>query len=289
MSEPADRRSLDDAIVVDEIGIQMGRYGAYLLKTLYQPIFSPSPDGLKPVAVDGLVRPYREGKPVEASSFLGKIKAKDRFFVESLCRVLHLRNFHNIGEEGLGLFLNFDPSRQSDFDALLEHVRGLREWLVEDELEPDFLVCEITGAGVSDQEKLHDLAAEMRRHGARPAIDGFGAGNTTLKHVRLVQPNVVKIDGAWFRRIAELEPATRLLESLVRSLQRNGARVLVEGIETAEQLKVALDTGAELLQGFLLAEPALAGTIFNTTPLNIEALLQPGKNVVALPRANQKD
>ena len=40
----------------------------------------------------------------------------------------------------------------------------------------------------------------------------------------------------------------------------SGSKVLVEGIETPEQLVVAISAGADHLQGFLLARPALAGT-----------------------------
>jgi EAL domain-containing protein (putative c-di-GMP-specific phosphodiesterase class I) len=46
----------------------------------------------------------------------------------------------------------------------------------------------------------------------------------------------------------------------------------VEGIETPEQLVVAISAGADHLQGFLLARPALAGTIFDDAALSVAAL-----------------
>ncbi|RUY88379.1 EAL domain-containing protein, partial [Mesorhizobium sp. M7A.F.Ca.CA.001.12.2.1] len=47
-------------------------------------------------------------------------------------------------------------------------------------------------------------------------------------------------------------------------------------------LRVALEGGVDLLQGFLLARPALAGTVFEEEPLNIDTLLGTGGNVVPL-------
>jgi EAL domain-containing protein (putative c-di-GMP-specific phosphodiesterase class I) len=73
-----------------------------------------------------------------------------------------------------------------------------------------------------------------------------------------------------------------LFKSFVSGLHDLGAQVLVEGIETPEQLSCAVEAGAEYLQGFLLSRPRLAGTIFDPSPLRIDVLLQPGANVVPL-------
>jgi EAL domain-containing protein (putative c-di-GMP-specific phosphodiesterase class I) len=48
----------------------------------------------------------------------------------------------------------------------------------------------------------------------------------------------------------------------------------VEGIETPHHLKVAVEAGADLFQGFLLGRPALAGTIVDETPLSIATLVR---------------
>ena len=58
-----------------------------------------------------------------------------------------------------------------------------------------------------------------------------------------------------------------------RAYRSSGAQVLVDGIATETALRVALDSGAELFSGPLLAPPALAGDVFPDAPLPIEALL----------------
>jgi EAL domain-containing protein (putative c-di-GMP-specific phosphodiesterase class I) len=122
----------------------------------------------------------------------------------------------------------------------------------------------------------------MRRHGIRLAIDDFGVGHSNLERVKLIRPNIIKIDGGWFRQIAAVPAAAALFKSFVSGLHDLGAQVLVEGIETPEQLSCAVEAGAEYLQGFLLSRPRLAGTIFDPSPLRIDVLLQPGANVVPL-------
>jgi EAL domain-containing protein (putative c-di-GMP-specific phosphodiesterase class I) len=98
----------------------------------------------------------------------------------------------------------------------------------------------------------------------------------------LLQPDIVKIDGGWFAEFCRHAAAERFFRPLVSSLHDRGARVLVEGIEQATHLRVALDGGVDLLQGYHLGRPALAGTIFNQQPLSIEALLGTDNKVVPL-------
>lgn len=281
-------QSVDEGILVDEVGIQYGRYGPFVLKTLYQPIFRPAPEGLVPRGVEGLIKPFVAGAPVPAKSFLSQIPDDDRLFIECMCRALHLRNYANIGVEGLRLFFNFDPHVHDDVELTVEQIRSMANWLEDIELPPHLLVCEITETEAIDAETLTRLAAEMRLHNIRLAIDDFGVGHSTLERVEMIEPDIVKIDGSWFRRIAGASPAVGLLEALVAGLQRTGTEVLIEGIQTAGELRVALDSGADLLQGYHLARPALAGTIFDPEPRQLAELLGGPSNVVRLVPAEGK-
>lgn len=282
-------RSVNKAIRSDEVGIQYGRYGPFVLKTLYQPIFRRRPEGLKPCGVEGLIKPFVGGTPVPALSFLGQVPRGDRFFIEVMCRALHLRNYANLGVEGLLLFFNFDPRAHDDVDRAIRQIRYMAGRIEEIQLPAHLLVCEITETEAVDPEILRRLAAEMRMHGVRLAIDDFGIGHSTLERVAVIEPDIVKLDGPWFRRIAAAPSAIGLLNALVAGLQQRGAEVLIEGIQTPGELKVALDAGADLLQGYLLARPALAGTMFDTEPLDPGALLSEPDNVVRLVHAQERN
>lgn len=274
--------SVHDAVVVDEVGIESGRYGPFHLKSAYQPVFRRQGDALVPFAVEGLIMPFIEGEPVQPGRLFEETPPQDRMFVETLCRALHLRNYHNIGVEGLQLFFNFDPYVNSDRAASIAQIRYMARRLREIGLESRLLVCEITEAAALSAATLVRLAAEMRRHGIRLAIDDFGSGHSTLERVEMIEPDIVKIDGAWFRQITATPAGTRLFPALVRGFKDRGAEVLVEGIETPYHLLTALDADADFLQGYLLARPALAGTIFDESPVAIEALAGAGEKVVRL-------
>ena len=255
-----------EAIFVDEIGIEIGVYGAYRLKSAYQPIFARVGDFMRPVAVKGLISPFLSGKPVLASEFFDKIPAHDALFVEGMCRALHLRNHHNIGADGLDLFFNYAPGANCDLEKSLLEIGFMVRRLNEIGLDPKQLVCEISDADAIDADVLQTLSLAMRGHGVRIAVDGFGVGDTTERQVELIQPDVVKIDGSWFRKVCLETAAIRLFGQLVSGLRIGGAKVLVEGIEDDDQLTIALAAGADLFQGFHLGRPALAGTVFDESP-----------------------
>lgn len=276
-------RFVSDAIAVDEVGIETGRYGGFFLKSAYQPVFRRESDVLVPFAVEGLIMPFVDGKRVPSQRLFQETLPEDKIFVESMCRALHLRNYHNIGVDGLQLFFNFDPGVHQDAGVAISEIRFMAKRLGELGLDSRLLVCEVTEKALAS-DILVRLAAEMRRHGIRLAIDDFGTGDSNLARVDLIEPDIVKIDGQWFRKVSEVAETARLLPALVAGFKGRGVEVLVEGIETAWQLRIALEAGADFFQGYLLGRPALAGTIFDETPLAIEELIRVPDNVVLLRR-----
>lgn len=270
---PERRRDVSGAIFADEIGIEYGIYGDFRLRSAYQPIFAPWKGSLKPVAVEALIVPYQFGQQISPDQFFDGIAVRDRLFVETMCRTLHLRNFRNIGVGDLDLFLNFDPGVNDHPGRVLSELRLMMGGLEDLELHPRMLVCEITEHAAPNDKVLVAMAREMRRNGLRIAVDDFGAGHSTEERLRLVEPDIVKIDGPWFALLCRYPAAERLFKPLVSLLHDRGTKVLVEGIEQPSQLRVALEGGADLLQGFLLGRPALAGTIFDEEPIDAARLL----------------
>ncbi|MDP3896645.1 MAG: EAL domain-containing protein [Mesorhizobium sp.] len=275
--------TVNHAITIDEVGIETGHYRCFHLKSAYQPIWLHRDGMLHPNAVEGLIRPFVDGNPVPVSELFESVPAHDRLFVETLCRALHLRNHHNVDVPELDLFFNFDPRVHDDMETAIELLAIMAHRLTVIGLDIGRLVCEITESAELDCETFACIATEIRRLGMRLAIDDFGNGHSTLERVELIKPDIVKIDGAWFRRVAGAPGAARLLGTLVKGFHAMGISVLVEGVETPRQLATAIDAGAERAQGYLLGRPALAGTAFDPAPRPVAHFLGQTGNVVPLP------
>jgi len=113
------------------------------------------------------------------------------------------------------------------------------------------------------------------------ALDFTGASGN-VRNIEMVAPDIIKVDGGWFRRVCEERAALSLLPRLFESLQAAGGGILVQGIETQEQIERAIDAGAQYLQGFALGLPALAGTNVQLRARYIRPPAVSGDNVVVL-------
>ncbi|HEV7415908.1 MAG TPA: EAL domain-containing protein [Tianweitania sediminis] len=277
-----DATAVSQAILVDEIGLASATFGPFMLKSVFQPIFAAAGDELAPWGAEAKLRPLRDHLPVPSAMIAESMGGEDVIAFEALCRALHLQNYHMIGVDGLSLFCSVDARHASSANRALDELEFLSALVHEVGLPPHLLVCSLAECEKQEKTVLLRLATAIRLHGFSLGVDDFAAGFPALEQVSFIKPDVVKIDGPWFRRVAGVPRATRLLRPLFSGFQDAGAAVLVDGIETASQLDAALEAGAVLVQGPLLGQPMLAGSLFPAAPIERATLTGPQGNVVRL-------
>jgi EAL domain-containing protein (putative c-di-GMP-specific phosphodiesterase class I) len=101
---------------------------------------------------------------------------------------------------------------------------------------------------------MQPVIAFVRAAGIRIAVDDFGKGYSNFQRVVRISPDIVKLDGELFRAACA---AGRIMDTelLIRRFADHGVKTLVEGIETEEQLRIAIDTGAHYVQGYHTGAP----------------------------------
>lgn len=118
------------------------------------------------------------------------------------------------------------------------------------------LVLELTeNIEVEDYGPIHDRMAPLRERGARVAVDDTGSGFSSLRHILLLQPEIIKLDRSLTHGL-DRDPARRALaSSLVSFAQDINANLIAEGVETAEELQTLERLGTHWVQGFHIAMP----------------------------------
>jgi EAL domain-containing protein (putative c-di-GMP-specific phosphodiesterase class I) len=262
-----------DVILVDEVGIESGRVGGFLLRSVYQPVFSLARDCLQISAFQASIQVEREGEVRSLDDLLDASLAIDADFLADLCQALQIGNHRNLSLPGCELFLEHDLSRNRRLrDALLDAARHARA-VGEAALEAGQVVCRIAGAAHLADRDRPTLLDELRGAGFRLAFDLFddGGAGTEPRY----QPDVAEISGSWLAKIAAESAAARLLRPLVDAHRREGTCVFVRGIATAEHLRVAIDAGADYFAGDYLAPAAPVGSMVDEDPQPLGNLLQP--------------
>ncbi len=122
---------------------------------------------------------------------------------------------------------------------------------------PDRVTVEITEhLEIADYDQFRSAAAPLRRAGGQLAIDDFGAGFASLKHVLQVQPERIKLDISLTEQIPESAVAHALATALLSFAGEIGIEVVAEGIETDEELDALTEIGVRVGQGFHFGLPA---------------------------------
>jgi EAL domain-containing protein (putative c-di-GMP-specific phosphodiesterase class I) len=119
---------------------------------------------------------------------------------------------------------------------------------------------------VDDYDELRGVLAPLRAAGMRLAIDDVGAGFSSLRHIVLTAPDVIKLDRSLVAGVGTDQVLRTLVHSLVDFAGGSGAAVVAEGVETAEDAEAlaALDVGYG--QGWYYGRPGPADALAAAAP-----------------------
>lgn len=133
-------------------------------------------------------------------------------------------------------------------------------------LNPKRLCFEITEDENIRAEQLIPQVKFLKSKGFTIAMDDFGTGYSSLERLSLLSFDQIKIDRSLL--LAATNGNNTILESSIGLIKRLGESVVVEGVESVEQLSLIRKLGADAVQGFLLSKP-LPLLKINTMPHNI--------------------
>jgi EAL domain-containing protein (putative c-di-GMP-specific phosphodiesterase class I) len=176
----------------------------------------------------------------------------EELFLDWLCRALHMRNFVNYGTKRGTLFLNACPQAALEDPHHPEVFARMMEFYT---INPRDVVVEILETGVPDDAQLTDAANLYREAGCRVAIDDFGVGYSNFDRLWRLQPDIVKLDRSFIHHAVREKQARVVLTNTIRLIKECGASVVVEGVEERAEARLAIDIGADYVQGFFFARP----------------------------------
>jgi len=157
--------------------------------------------------------------------------------------------------EGVSVAVNFSPQQFHQRDVLSE----VRYALEVAGLPAHRLEIEITESSLLRNTQLtHDVLSQLRAIGVKISLDDFGTGYSSLSYLHNFPLQKVKIDRSFLEGIDTDRPLT-LLRGVARLSADLGMSVVVEGVETNEQLElISADGTVTEAQGYLFSRPVPA-------------------------------
>ncbi len=249
-----------DAMTVEELTDSqlMARFEQALLRDEFQMYLQAqtTSDGLVKSA-EALVRWVRPGEGViQPLTFVPQLEANgmiyrmDRIIWEKAAR--QLAEWQGTPFERLRISVNV-----SAVDISLTDVADTFDTLAEKyAIHPELLSIEITEtAMVRDPELLLRTIDKLHRRGFHVEIDDFGSGYSSLKMLKDMNADVLKIDREFLANTVHEQKMKTILSSIIRMAEKLNMSVITEGVETPEMVEMLSGMGCQLFQGFLFSKP----------------------------------
>ncbi|MCR4891379.1 MAG: GGDEF domain-containing phosphodiesterase [Lachnospiraceae bacterium] len=133
----------------------------------------------------------------------------------------------------------------------------MNELIQKYELPKELLKIEITeSAYVSDSSQVKRAVQQLRDDGFLVLMDDFGSGYSSLNMLGKLNVDVIKLDAQFLRmNDADDRKGIRILETIVNMTKTMALPIIVEGVETDEQVNFLESLGCRYIQGYRFYRP----------------------------------
>ncbi len=151
-------------------------------------------------------------------------------------------------------------------------VEKLKRMLTEYEISPTLLEFEIVESLAMENISLaKERFKTFHKLGITITIDDFGIGYSSLSYLKGLPVDKLKIDQSFIRNSVKSREDRAIIQTIITLGHNLNLKVIAEGVETKEQLKLLQEMGCDGVQGFRVARPmsseALVHWISKTEPI----------------------
>ena len=203
--------------------------------------------------IDGYEALVRGPEGQSAQSVLAQLTDENRYAFDQACRVRAIELAASLGMDRQ-LSINFLPNAvyepRACISATLEAARRTG-------FDPRRLTFEIVETeSITDTPHLLRIIAEYHRQGFKVALDDFASGYSGLTRLADLRPDIIKLDRALIAGCDRDRTRMAIARNMICLAEEIGVKLVVEGVETAQEVGVLQAAGARYMQGYYFARPS---------------------------------
>ena len=182
----------------------------------------------------------------------GLLDAIGEWVLCEACR--QARIWQQRGPRALRVAVNLSPSQF----RLVDLVDQIRRALDVSGLDPGLLEIELTETAVmSDAEESVHILESISRMGVLVSVDDFGTGYSSMSYLRRFPIDKLKIDRCFIEQMTARPEDASIVSAIISLAHTLRLKVIAEGVETPEQLKLLAELGCDQYQGFYFSPAVL--------------------------------
>ena len=181
---------------------------------------------------------------------LNLIDDVDEFVLKEVCSFVKSGIPLKLGLDSINVNLSVIQCMKEGF---VDHINSIVE---EYDIDKSFINFEITeSVAANDYKLLSKVIRHLKLEGFRFSIDDYGTGYSNMTSVFSLNIDVIKIDKSILWGAEKTELGYVILENSIRMIRQMKRKILVEGVETPEQIDILSNLDVDYLQGFFFSKP----------------------------------
>lgn len=177
---------------------------------------------------------------------MGLIEKLDFYVFEEVCKFLS--SWKKGGLREIPISVNLSQITLKE----IYNITRLKEILNKYELPVELIEVELTETLICTNVEVIN---KLKEEGFKVLMDDFGTGYSSLANLKNLPIDVVKIDREFLVDVEECEEGKAILKMIIDLIDIIKKEVIVEGIETNQQLEFIKSIGCKYAQGFLFNKP----------------------------------
>ncbi|MBI0580330.1 EAL domain-containing protein [Neobacillus cucumis] len=166
--------------------------------------------------------------------------------------VKQVSKWYQAGWNQLTLSVNISKSQMKDRGLIEKLDQVMKDYA----FPPSMLQIEITESDIHHYlDEVLQFTKDLKKRNVKIALDDFGVGNSSLLYLKELPIDVIKIDRNFIKNVPAQPFDTILLSGIFEIIKGLDLEVIVEGIETEEQIRYVTTRIRTKLQGFYFSRP----------------------------------
>ena len=214
----------------------------------FQPIFSG--DGKIITKYEALVRIKHQDKIITPNLFLDSIMHTN-IYNDITKRVLEVVFSHiELHKKVISVNLNFSDITDNTIYGII------KSEIVKNKKFASYLIVELLeNEKINHIELIEKRLKELKDYGIQIAIDDFGSGYSNYEIFKVLDIDIVKIDGSIIKDIDNSQTAYKIVKSIVVLAKELQLKIVAEYVHNEDVFNIVSKLGIDSLQGFYLSEP----------------------------------
>lgn len=179
----------------------------------------------------------------------GLIKQIGEWVIEEAC--LKIKEISKKYDKDIPIAINISVKQLEDMNFLIK----TKEIIERTGSNPSLIEFEITETVMKNTVSSAQIINRLKEIGIKVSIDDFGTGYSNFNLLSAMEIDILKIDRSFIQNMTENPKNFSLVKAIIKMGHSLGFKIVAEGVETEDQLKMLKNLNCDIGQGYYFNRP----------------------------------